>query len=411
LTPDETGHWIERERVLSPFEPGGLYGDEFGAEVALDGDTILVGAPLTNLEEPLSGYAYAYSRDGNGQWTLSHGFPPPSTRFGQSIALAGDRAVIASESEAIVVARDGSGEWSQEAALSADTVGTTVAFDGTTIVVAGRFSNLEIGAVLFVRQGGVWSPSAAISMPTEPFPGNPYMLVRDVSIEGDRLALGITNALGPDHVLVYERDAPSGEWIEKAALDPDGGDEGDGFGAQVGLRNGLLLVGATSVGRVYVYRRSGSGEWTEIRQLVASDPFFGQAFARAVHFGDGDPVVGAGDHENGLHAGAAYVFDLAPRLAVTGSCPGQMSFAVTGATPGGRVAFLRASGQGEFVVPAGQPCAGTELGLDGSARVARVVAADADGAVNVQVNVPAGACGFLQVVDGETCLASGVEGF
>ena len=220
LTPDEAGRWIERERVLSPFDPGGLYGDEFGAEVALDGDTLLVGAPLTNPGEQLSGYAYAYSRDGNGQWTLSQGFPPPSTGFGRSIALVGDRAVIASNSEAIVVARDGSGQWSQEAALSADTVATTVAFDGATIVVAGRFSNLEIGAVLFVHQGGEWSPSAAISMPTEPFPGSPYMLVRDVSIDGDRLALGIINLLGPDRALVYERDAPSGAWIENGGARP-----------------------------------------------------------------------------------------------------------------------------------------------------------------------------------------------
>ena len=311
LTPNEAGHWIERERVWSPFDPGGAYGDEFGAEVALDGDSLLVGAPLMNLGEPLSGYAYAYSRNGNGQWTLSQGFPPPSAGFGGSIALVGDRAVIASMSEAIVVARDGSGQWSQEAALSADTVGTTVAFDGATIVVAGRFSNLEIGAVLFVHQDGEWSPSATISMPTEPFPGSPYMIVRDVSIHGNRLALGITNALGPDRALVYERDA-SGAWIQKAVLDPPGGGEGDGFGVQVVLRKSLLLVGASSAGKVYVYRRKASGEWKEFGQLVPSDPFFGQAFGRAVHLGDRDAVVGATDHENGLHAGAAYVFELAP---------------------------------------------------------------------------------------------------
>ena len=312
LTPDGAGRWIERDRVLSPFDPGGVYGDEFGAEIALDGDTLLVGAPLTNPGGPLSGYAYAYSRDENMQWTLLQGFPPPSTGFGSSIALVGDRAVIASSSQAIVVARDASSAWSQEAALSADTLGTTVAFDGTTIVVAGRFSTLEIGAVLFVRQNGQWSPSAAISMPTEPFPGNPNMVVRDVSIDGDRLALGITNALGPDRALVYERDASSGAWIERAVLDPPAGGEGDGFGAQVVLRQDLLLVGASSAGKVHVYRRRGNGKWAEIRQLVPSDPFFGQAFGRAVHFGDGEAIVGATDHKNGLHAGAAYVFELAP---------------------------------------------------------------------------------------------------
>src|SRR5688572_22680494 len=26
LTPNEAGHWIERERVFSPFDPGGAYG-------------------------------------------------------------------------------------------------------------------------------------------------------------------------------------------------------------------------------------------------------------------------------------------------------------------------------------------------------------------------------------------------
>jgi hypothetical protein len=310
LTPDEAGNWIERDRVSSPFDPGGVYGDEFGAEVALDGDTLLVGAPLTN-PGGISGYAYAYSRAGNGQWTLTQSFPPPSTGFGGSIALAGDRAVIASSSQAIVVARDGSGQWSQEAVLSADTVGTTVAFDGTTIVVGGRFSNLEIGAVVFVHQGGHWSPSATISMPTEPFLGSPYMVVRDVSIDGDRLALGITNMLGPDRALVYERDAVSGAWIQRASLDPDGGD-GDGFGAQVALRKNLLLVGAPSIGKAYVYRRRSNGEWAELRQLVPSDPSFGQAFGRAVHFGDGDAVIGATDHGSGLHAGAAYAFDLTP---------------------------------------------------------------------------------------------------
>jgi len=84
----------------------------------------------------------------------------------------------------------------------------------------------------------------------------------------------------------------------------------------------------------------------------------------------------------------------------------------TGATPGGLVAFLRASGTGSQVVPPGKPCAGTPLGLDETVRLLATVSADANGVANVGGMAPPGFCGALvQAVDATRCTTSDVEGF
>lgn len=319
--PDESGAWIEDERVFSPFDPEGAYGDEFGSALALDGDTLIVGAPLTPAGGEFLGQAYVYARGGEtGRWSLQETLPSPSPRFGQSAALVGTTAVIASQYEAFVLCPDESGLWLQEAVLTADTVGTQVAFDGESIVVSGRFGNGEIGGVIYTSQDGAWTASATIAMPTTPFPDNPYMIVGQVSIDGDRLAMGITNALGPDQVFVYQRDE-AGDWLQQAVLDPDGF-EGDGFGVRVSLHGDLLLVGAPAAGlggTVYVFERNEDGEWTASVELVPSDGFFGQYFGRALHVEGGVAVVGSGHHANGLHAGAAYVYD-----GFLPACPGDL---------------------------------------------------------------------------------------
>ncbi|MCA9489772.1 MAG: hypothetical protein KC621_07600, partial [Myxococcales bacterium] len=47
-----------------------------------------------------------------------------------------------------------------------------------------------------------------------------------------------------------------------------------------------------------------------------------------------------------------------------GECPGSIALSIGGMTPGGQVAIVSSGGTGAFIVPNGQPCAGTQLGLD-----------------------------------------------
>lgn len=98
-------------------------------------------------------------------------------------------------------------------------------------------------------------------------------------------------------------------------------------------------------------------------------------------------------------------------LALRGTCPGTIAFDATGATPGAKVAFVYAFGTGNQKIPNGKPCAGTTLGLNGSAKLARLVTADGNGNASFSAPVPAGACGrvFVQAIDLSTCDTSNVE--
>ncbi|MFG0329497.1 MAG: DVUA0089 family protein [Phycisphaerales bacterium] len=122
---------------------------------------------------------------------------------------------------------------------------------------------------------------------------------------------------------------------------------------------------------------------------------------------------------SGFNSGGTYTIELrgaafvsgGPTLAVSGSCPGVMDLTVTGATPGGRVAFLYAFGTGSQSIPPGNPCEGTTLGLNSSVQLGATANADANGEATVSPNVPAGACGrvFIQAIDLDSCNTTNVE--
>ncbi len=97
-------------------------------------------------------------------------------------------------------------------------------------------------------------------------------------------------------------------------------------------------------------------------------------------------------------------------LSTTGSCPGVMTFDVTGATPFSRVVYLRAFGTGSYVVPPGYPCAGTVTGLDNSIAFAAAANTNALGECTISAWVPAWACGtvYVQVIDLTPCTTSNV---
>ncbi len=99
-------------------------------------------------------------------------------------------------------------------------------------------------------------------------------------------------------------------------------------------------------------------------------------------------------------------------LQVTPTCPGGGPISVnwSGATPGGQIVLIYARNTGSFVIPAGNPCAGTALGLGASQiQVAYQGGAGANGSRNVNSNAAPGACGgYLQLLDASTCQVSNV---
>lgn len=95
-----------------------------------------------------------------------------------------------------------------------------------------------------------------------------------------------------------------------------------------------------------------------------------------------------------------FVLEPAFSLTSTGSCPGTMTFSVSGETPGGLVAFVYGV-PGSFTWM-GTPCTGTTLDIAGP------TLAQYSAATSITGNVPAGACGRIRVqaVDVATCAVS-----
>ncbi|MFT4622296.1 MAG: hypothetical protein ACI8PZ_000952 [Myxococcota bacterium] len=92
-------------------------------------------------------------------------------------------------------------------------------------------------------------------------------------------------------------------------------------------------------------------------------------------------------------------------LDATGACPGDVTLAAAGLTPGGQAFLVGSAELGGFEVPVG-PCTGTWMGI-GSPSVVKKLRADADGMLSLSPTLGDGLCGTsVVVVDAGTCAVS-----
>ena len=81
----------------------GASGDDFGVAVAVDGDTAVIGARLDDDNGFDSGSAYVFTRDGIGVWTeqqkLTASDGAAYDLFGMRVAVDGDTVVIGAEAD------------------------------------------------------------------------------------------------------------------------------------------------------------------------------------------------------------------------------------------------------------------------------------------------------------------------
>ncbi len=123
-----------------------------------------------------------------------------------------------------------------------------------------------------------------------------------------------------------------------------------------------------------------------------------------------DPTRSTFDLEYGVsHKGHAISGtadpDLSFALLLEGTCPTDVRFTLSHATPNGKVALLYAFSEGAFVLPTGLPCSGTVLGLDNTLALGFMLTANANGGATLNISVPGPACGLisLQALDLSSC--------
>ncbi len=325
------------EEIAKLLASDGAVGDKLGWSVAVDGDTAVAGAFQHDHQGEDSGAAYVFVRKGD-RWTQqaellpSDGAAGDQAGFGQ-VAVDGDTVLLGAlshdneqpDSGAVYVfARNGT-SWTQQAKLLAsdreqgDQFGVGVALSGDAAVIGANGDVHPDGsrgsAYIFVRNGNVWTQQAKLTGDPTLNVGFPGFAAANVDIDGDTVVVGAptTDPLGRDSGTTYIFVRNGSSWTRQAQLVASDGMAEDQFGSSNALDGDTLLIGANAghsriaAGSAYVFTRN-AGIWTEHSKLVADDAAAGDVFGGVALAGNTAVISASNDDDQGTDSGSAYVF-------------------------------------------------------------------------------------------------------
>ncbi len=310
------------EAGFDPPEPA----DAFARSVALDDPTLVTGAPLDDTLLPNSGAVWIHTRNEDGTWSfvtkLNAADGAAGDEFGAAVAIEGDTMVAGApfadegRGAVYVFTRGPGGAWTQTARLEPDGPPTAANF-GSDVDVAGNTIAIgapggETGSAFVFNAGGdgVWSQTAEL-VPNDAETGD--LAGASVALSGDTILVGasLEDAAGSSSGSVYAFvRAADGTWSQQAKLIASDANTADLFGDAVELVADIAVVGAradddsgSGSGSAYIFTRSRADIWSQQAKLVASDAAAAGLFGAALSFDGTQLVVGAPG------AGSAYVFE------------------------------------------------------------------------------------------------------
>ena len=281
--------------------------DYFGYSVAIDGDTIVIGA---------SGCIWSYCS-----------------------SIAGSAYVFHTS--------DGGATWVEMAKLTAsdaasnDLFGTSVAISGGTIVVGAYAKNDDTGAAYVYRTSDGWDTHTEMKL-TAPDAAAGDQFGISVAIDGTTVVVGASGKeSGDDCTYAYDFWSGEYEWSgddcdhgavyvflttdgratydQVAKLTAADAAAFDRFGCSVAIDGNTIVVGAyhdkidggpggyhIGQGSAYVFQTSGGGYYGQVDKLTAANAAKDDTFGISVAIDGGTVVVGAFDAND--YKGAAYVF-------------------------------------------------------------------------------------------------------
>lgn len=216
----------------------------YGYAIAIDGDTMVVGAASDVHAGTSSGSAYVYLRTGATwaqQQKLTASDAADGDQFGISVGISGDTIIIGAYKD-----------------------------DHSSKIAAGS-------AYIFVRSGTTWTQQAKLIAPT--VLADTYFALA-VDIDGDTAVVGAGKVDTPvgdaGNVYVYVRSGTT--WTHQQQIAASDAADSNWFGYSVAIDGESILVGAAGAnvgsnnnqGAAYVFTRSGT-TWTQQQKLVASD--------------------------------------------------------------------------------------------------------------------------------------------
>jgi hypothetical protein len=332
----------EVDRVL-PLGPGGedvsQPAADFGWDVAISGDTMIVGSPTRNTLATDSGQVNVYERNAGlgAPWGQVAVIVPADLkadeRFGESVAIDGDTFVAGAPHSDPIGLPDLSGAvyiyrrnpanrnaWTLLKKLlppttntfgGGDQFGTCVSIQGTTLVVtsahANRGADGDVGRVQVFEQntGGPdnWGLAQTL-VPGDARSGDNFG--NSCAINGNTIVAGAHHASrlsdgGNEFgaAYVFGRTGPGGTWTQSRKLEVFADPESrafDHFGSDVDVDGDTIIVGSSgydpvvggvkrdSAGAAFVFDRNlgGAGLWGLVTKLASSDAIATEAFGETV---------------------------------------------------------------------------------------------------------------------------------
>jgi hypothetical protein len=311
LFTKSNGSWSQGQKLTAS---DGLAGDEFGYRVVLANDTLLVGAFTATVGGNTSqGAAYLFT-ESNGTWSESQKLTASDgglfDNFGASVALDGSTLVVGANGAtvggnaaqgALYVFTESNGTWTQTQKLTAndgaayDNFGLSVALKGSTILVgspqAAIGGHAGQGALyVFAESNGTWTQVQKLTASDGAANSS---FGESVALNGSTALIGANNATVNGHSFqgaAYIFSESNGTWSQVQKLTASDGAANSNFGSAVSLNGSTALIGADGStvggnsyqGKAYLFMESG-GNWSQSDTFIASDgavdDYFGAALA------------------------------------------------------------------------------------------------------------------------------------
>jgi uncharacterized repeat protein (TIGR01451 family) len=335
----------------------GAAGDQFGTAVAVNGDTIVVGAPGADVGiNSAQGAAYLFERNqsGAGAWgqikKLTAADGAAFDNFGGAVAVSGGFVVVGAagsnvngnldQGSAYLFGRDqgGANGWGQVKQLVAsdgatfDNFGGSLAIDQNTIVVGANQDNVgdnsnQGSAYLYERDWGGAENWGQVTQITASDGATEDFFASAVAISGDQVVMGANgdsvagnSDQGSAYLFVRNHGGANG-WGQVTQLIANDGAPGDLLGSAVAVQADLITVGApgddvaanVDQGSAMLFGRNqgGSDAWGQIKKLVATGGGKNDEFGGSLAL-DGDTLIVGARRANvqvNNDQGSAYLFD------------------------------------------------------------------------------------------------------
>ncbi len=332
--------WLEQAKLIAS---DATAADFFGENVAISGDYAIIGAVGDEHDNgPFNstgnGSAYIFKRSGSTWSEQAKLFDSNARGFSKSVDISENHAIVGSpEGDAAYIYNQSGSIWSEQNMIlpsdgggvnANNRFGQSVAIEGNYAII-GSPDDDDLGsdsgsAYIFFWNGTNWVQQTKL---TASDGGDFAFFGNAVSIAGNYAVVGGRNT-GNGKVYIFERSGST--WTEQAIVEASDGGGNDHFGYSLDLSNDMLIVGAhkddrdgafdPDSGSAYIFQRSGN-TWIQQNKLIASDLDRNDEFGISVAISANYSISGAfGDDDNGFGSGSAYIHEIG-----TMSCPQNYS--------------------------------------------------------------------------------------